>query len=354
MISLGLALTQHCNLRCPHCIRDDVTTVQALEVGLIASILDQATELFGEFEVGLTGGEPLLHPEFPAVVRLLAERRIPYGLVSNGWHVKRALPALESYPPGIVHLSLSGATEDVHDAERGRGSFGRVLLAAGMLASRRIPISFSLIVDRRTRHQLGEAAGLAEALGVNRLMYILPQPVPASAARGSDLPLAEWWVVRREVEALAAAPGRRTRIALAYGAPFEGAEEPCHTMRRQEYTVDAWGRLVTCCQLSDYGMNATEVVADLHHEPLAAAVTRHAARIDRLREATRRRGDADDPIDPFPCMRCARASGKLEWLRHHPESEWGRAYAASRAAPGPGTARLRELPTRSRSAATGT
>ena len=27
---LGFALTEHCNLRCPHCISDDVTTVRNL------------------------------------------------------------------------------------------------------------------------------------------------------------------------------------------------------------------------------------------------------------------------------------------------------------------------------------
>jgi len=37
-MEIGFALTQHCNLRCPHCIRDDVTTVQSLSVELIKKI----------------------------------------------------------------------------------------------------------------------------------------------------------------------------------------------------------------------------------------------------------------------------------------------------------------------------
>ena len=32
---LGFAITEHCNLRCPHCIRDDVTTVRSLEPALV-------------------------------------------------------------------------------------------------------------------------------------------------------------------------------------------------------------------------------------------------------------------------------------------------------------------------------
>jgi hypothetical protein len=41
----------------------------------------------------------------------------------------------------------------VHDTERGRGSFRRVLLAVALLTSRRIPTSLAFVVDRRDRHQ---------------------------------------------------------------------------------------------------------------------------------------------------------------------------------------------------------
>ncbi|MFV0972321.1 hypothetical protein QML39_30850, partial [Klebsiella pneumoniae] len=81
-------------------------------------------------------------------------------------------------------LSLSGATEAVHDAERGRGSFDRVLLAVGLLRSRGVPASLSLIVDRRTRGQLAAAAALAEA--VARLVADAGHRVFVDPERGLD------------------------------------------------------------------------------------------------------------------------------------------------------------------------
>src|SRR5205807_1658938 len=87
-------------------------------------------------------------------------------------------------------------------------SFRRVLLGVALLTSRRIPTVLSIVIDRRDRHQVREAVALAEGLGCNRIHFILPQPVPGSAARNSDLPPGEWWSVRREVEALAREPGR--------------------------------------------------------------------------------------------------------------------------------------------------
>ena len=145
---IGFAITQHCNLRCPHCIRDDVTTVQSLPLSLIAGVIDQALPIFGTVGVSLTGGEPLLHPEFGGMVDLFARRGVTWRFVSNGWHMRRAMPILDRYPPQHVRISLSGATVASHDAVRGRGSFERVLQAVAVLTSRRIHTSFSLVIDQ--------------------------------------------------------------------------------------------------------------------------------------------------------------------------------------------------------------
>lgn len=321
-MDLGFAVTQHCNLRCPHCIRDDVVTVQSLEVEFVTSVVRQALDLFGDVGVSLTGGEPLLHPDFEGLVGGLADLGVSYRFVTNGWHLRRAMPALDRHPPSFVRLSLSGATEKSHDEERGRGSFRKVLLAAALLTSRRIPTSLSMIVDRRTRDEIEEGVRLAEDLGAADIHFILPQPVPASAARGSDLEPTEWLPVRRQVEALAREPDRSTRVVLDYGAPSDGPEARCGTKKLERASIDAWGRLVKCCQLSDYGENESEVVADLNETSLAEAWKVYRARMEELERISAPRDG--EFLDRFPCMRCARVSGKLDWLRRYPSSPWRR------------------------------
>lgn len=327
---LGFAITQHCNLRCPHCIRDDVTTVQSLELGLMARVIDEARELFGDVTVSLTGGEPLIHPEFAQMVELFAERELPYRFVSNGWHLKRIIPLLDRYPAEAVRLSLSGATEAIHDAERGRGSFRRVLLAAALLTSRRIPVSLSIVIDRRDRHQIREAADLAEALGCVRIHFILPQPVIGSVERDTDLDPEEWPGVVDEVRDLAADPNRRTAIQLDYGAPME-KEFLCDTLALRRVYVDSRGRLSACCQLSEYGFNDADVVADLNHVSLGEAWPAYVERLRALQEASARPVVGADEFDDLPCIRCARACGKMEWIRNFQESRWvGAALPAGR------------------------
>jgi len=320
---LGLAITRHCNLRCPHCIRDDVVSPAELDAALIGRIVAQAQELFGEVRVTLTGGEPLIHSDLAAIVRALRARGVRWGFVTNGWHLPRALALFDEHPPNAVRLSLSGATETTHDAERGRGSFRRVLVAAAVLTSRRIPFSMSLLVDRASRHDVRAAADLADTLGALGLYVQLAQPTAVSVSRDADLTPAECYEIVREVRALGGETHRRTRVGLDYGAPPFDDEPPllCDTFAERRLYVNHHGELSLCCQLSEYGALPTDVVADLHTVPLARAYERYRLRLGELRAAAAPAAD-DDLLADFPCLRCARASGKLGWLARHPASAW--------------------------------
>lgn len=329
---LGLAITEHCNLRCPHCIRDDVTTVRNLDLGLITRTVDQARTLFGDVAVSMTGGEPTIHPQWGEIVAMLHARGVGYRFVSNGWHMRRLMPGLDRHPPAAVRLSLSGADEEVHDGERGRGSFRRVLLAVALLTSRQIPTSLGFVVDRRDRHQLRQAADLAEALGCVSLHFALAQPVPGSAARNSDLAPREWYSARDEILALHA-EGRKTGVYLDYGAPFDGPEPACDTFEHRRMYVDARGRLSLCCQLSEYGDNEADVVADLNHASLLEVWERYTERLRALEEASAALREQNGEHDRFPCLRCARVLGKMEWVREYPDSPWYGAAGPRKPAP---------------------
>jgi MoaA/NifB/PqqE/SkfB family radical SAM enzyme len=324
-VSVGFALTQHCNLRCAHCIRDDVTEFRELDVDTVLRILREARDHLGSVRAGFTGGEPMLHQQWPRLIEGLRELGIPYTFVSNGWHMRRFVPLMDRHPPSEVRLSLSGADQRTHDEERGRDSFRRVLLATAILTSRQVRVSYAIIVDRRTRHQLAEAVELTRSMGVPQIRFTLPQPVPASAERDTDLPPAQWHEVRRELDELASmtppAVAGGTDVVVDYGAPFNGPSFLCSSMTLQRLYVDVHGRMSTCCQLSDYGAVASDVVGDATDTPFAVVYDEHVRRIDELKRLSAPRG-SNDPLADFPCLRCARATGKMEWIRHFPESPW--------------------------------
>lgn len=320
---LGFALTTHCNLRCPHCIRDDVLTVRSLEPELVIRTCDEALELFGSVTASFTGGEPTLHKGWDQIVSALAARGIAYRLVTNGWHMRRMMPSFDRWPPSYVRVSLSGGSEATHDSDRGRDSFRRVLMAVALLTSRQIPTALSIVIDRRDRHEVRTVADLAESMGCLRLHYILPQPVPGSVVRDSDLAPHEWPDVQREIEILAGEPHRRTAIQLDYGAPpLEGASEiTCDTMALKRVYVDANGRVSLCCQMSEYGFTESDVVADLHDMSFRDAWTIYLESMASLRAKTAPT-NFSGALATLPCLRCAHALGKLKWLAEGEASEW--------------------------------
>jgi MoaA/NifB/PqqE/SkfB family radical SAM enzyme len=300
-----------------------VLTVKSLEPNLIARTCDDALALFGNVTASFTGGEPTLHQQWDEIVSGVAARGIPYRFVTNGWHMRRLMPSLDKWPPAYVRVSLSGATAETHDSDRGRDSFRRVLLAIALLTSRRIPAALSIVIDRRDRHEVRAAADLAESLGCLRLHFILPQPVPGSVIRDSDLAPNEWMAVKAEILAIAAEPHRRTVIQLDYGAPADDGEveTTCDTMSLERMYVDAAGRLSLCCQLSEYGFSDSDTVADLHDVPLRDALQPYLDEMAALRAKTASANFSGD-LAAFPCMRCAHALGKLQWLADGPPSPW--------------------------------
>jgi MoaA/NifB/PqqE/SkfB family radical SAM enzyme len=81
-----------------------------------------------------SGGEPLLVQGLPQLAEQLVQGGISVSLYSSGWLLTEAwLPDLLRLFSSI-HISLDGATAEVHDAIRGRkGSFERALRALSLL-----------------------------------------------------------------------------------------------------------------------------------------------------------------------------------------------------------------------------
>jgi MoaA/NifB/PqqE/SkfB family radical SAM enzyme len=329
-VDLGFELTNLCNLHCTHCIRGShQATIDRLDMPFIRRVLDEAVELFDTVDVVFTGGEPLASELFPSIVRELAARRLSYRFVTNGWLVPRYLPLLQDHPPRFVRVSLSGATEETHDRQRGTGSFRRALLGAAAVLSRGMVAELSLLLTRHTRSEIGEAISLAAGLRVRALHCTLMQPTPETAGSNLDLSPDEWRDVTREIHAIA--PHAVVPIVLDYGGATALPRERCHTLASRQLYIDARGRVPFCCQLSRYGSGGEQILGDLRRESLAEIVARGAQRYDAFHTETRRLHQIGklDALDEFPCMSCARRHGQTRFLAEFPNHPWAQLARAS-------------------------
>jgi len=118
--SVGIGLTNECDLRCPHCYRPDAT-VDRLSLETVRRVV--AALPVGSMNLGV--GENGLHPEYRAVLDFLAEQRIKTSITSNGTSIA-ALSDAEVRRFSSIEFSLDFATEAEHDAFRGAGNWRAV------------------------------------------------------------------------------------------------------------------------------------------------------------------------------------------------------------------------------------
>ena len=219
-VGAKLELTYHCNLRCSFCYTDaprrtlaragDMSDEQWLE------IIDQALDL-GIIEAVVTGGEPLLRRDLAlqAVERISAAQAM-VTLNTNGWFVDPEVADAVAATNARVHISLDGASAELHDASRGvPGSWRRAVEAVAMLLDRGVRVQVVHVVTPRNLATLPDFLGQMRVLAPSSVRVTAVGLIGA-AARGGD-----WEVrpatMRRAIERFGSPP--RPRLHLVESVP---------------------------------------------------------------------------------------------------------------------------------------
>lgn len=164
-------LTYRCPLRCTYCSNplDYAAVRQSLDGSEWIEILQQAAEL-GVVHVGLSGGEPSLHPDLPAIVAGASNAKLFVHLVTAGTTLERAeIARLAKSGLRSVQLSIQGANADVSDAIAGVTAFEKKCEFARDVRSLDLPLTLNVVLHRENLHQIEALVALATSLGANRL-----------------------------------------------------------------------------------------------------------------------------------------------------------------------------------------
>lgn len=147
------AITSACNARCAFCsfARDQLPaalrhSVTLAEAKLAADILKRNGIRFLHF----TGGEPLLHRDFTAMVAYAAQiGMIPTLVTNSALLTPKRVAALADAGLATVYISIDAASCSVHDANRGLpGLSARIRRANIALKHWQIPSSASITMSR--------------------------------------------------------------------------------------------------------------------------------------------------------------------------------------------------------------
>lgn len=148
-----------CNIECRHCYIESSPAndrLANLSTAEAARYLDEIVELgLPTREIGFTGGEPFVNPEFLAMLEDALERGFEVLILTNAMQplmrpaIRRALLKLRNAHCGRLHLrvSLDHYGRELHEKERGPGSWAHALRGLHWLAAH----GFRLSVAGRSR-----------------------------------------------------------------------------------------------------------------------------------------------------------------------------------------------------------
>lgn len=284
--TLELYPTLLCNLSCGFC---DSTVRHQRPVGELSAarmlaLVDEAAALGARRVMILGGGEPLLAPHTPDVMRRTKALGLSGSLTTNGTLLGTATAAaLVEMSWDEVQISVDGARPRTHDALRGQaGAFARTIRNVCHLRSTRDAagrgprLALHTVLTRENVHELPGIVRLAAALGADSVeidalvayrpeqqvhalgpaeLARLPQRVAEAAAEAARLGVRTTLARLLQPEAVrrGARSARNTPAAEAQGYRVAPCLKAWHHL-----TISADGRVAPCCVLAGSGGSVAE------------------------------------------------------------------------------------------------
>jgi len=158
-ISLGLGLTNECNLACAFCYRDP-TRADRLCLDQVKAVMESLPVR----SVNLGTGENGMHPEFKAILTYLQERPVKLTITSNG-HSVAVLEDKDLRAFHDIEFSLDYPTEVEQDAQRGPGNWSLIHEQAARCVSLGVPLTIIAVMMKSNYLRLADVARVAKQFG---------------------------------------------------------------------------------------------------------------------------------------------------------------------------------------------
>ena len=155
-ISLGLGLTNECNLDCAFCYRDP-TRADRLSLDQVKAVMQHLPVR----SVNLGTGENGMHPDFKAILGYLSTQPVKLTITSNG-HSVAVLEDNELRAFHDIEFSLDYPTQAEQDAQRGPGNWELIHQQAERCVRMGIPVTIIAVMMKSNYLRLADVARAAK------------------------------------------------------------------------------------------------------------------------------------------------------------------------------------------------
>ena len=260
--------TNSCNLNCKMCLRSKQGAGD-VDPDLLKSIMPELRVL-GFSGISITGGEPIMHPGFSELVKMVVSEGFLLGVVTNGILYKGYLEILEGYRQrtSFVAISLDSHKEEINDFIRGKGSFGSAIKAIVEFKKRGFFVKVSHVVNKKNLMDLAEFVSFVLNLGADAVNVLATIKTPEN----KDLVLDEeekkaFHAMLRILKLI-----YEKKVFYASSTGYVKNLIFCDNFNNMnDMTLDFMGNLIFCCDTIHRGA----VLGNLKEEGLANLVDKY-------------------------------------------------------------------------------
>ncbi|MCZ6650921.1 MAG: radical SAM protein [Acidobacteria bacterium] len=165
-LAANFELTFRCNLKCEFCYNVDDPVSRELTTPQILDSLRKLKSL-GVLYCALTGGEPMVHPDFWEIAQGVKRHGMALRLYTNGCYIDDR--AAERFAGDVraleVEISIHGATAETHDRLTGiRGSLDKALHGVRLLRRRGVKVILKTPITRTNENEVWDIQRLGRDL----------------------------------------------------------------------------------------------------------------------------------------------------------------------------------------------
>lgn len=187
---LFVELTEKCNLNCLHCGSScSQNKNNYIETNVLINTLRQLASDYNPETVMicLTGGEPLLHPDFFVIVKEIVRLGFPWGFTTNGTLIdKEKTVMLKELGLESISISLDGLKESHEWLRNVKGCFDKTIQAVRNLKAENIPVQITTVIHKKNFHELEDMFEMVKSLNVDSWRVINIEPI-GRALENNDL-----------------------------------------------------------------------------------------------------------------------------------------------------------------------
>lgn len=167
-IYAGFELTPYCNLACKMCyVKETAPGLPVMDGDAWLDIGRQAAEA-GTLVVQLTGGEPMLHPEFKKIYSGLKAMGMVITMNTNATLIDEEMADfLAANMPRRMNVSLYGPNREVYQQLCGSAdAFDKTIRAIELMQARNIPVKINLAPNTINFDHLDEMLAICKKYGL--------------------------------------------------------------------------------------------------------------------------------------------------------------------------------------------